>query len=88
VIVVDDDIDVHDRVDVEWAIWNRAADASKHIVIPGIESWELERAAKEGMKSVRIGVDATMDLEDLDKLIRPIIPGADKINLKDYLNHD
>ena len=88
IIVVDDDIDVHDRADVEWAIWNRAAEASKHIVIPGIESWELERAAKEGMKSVRIGVDATMDLEDLDKLIRPIIPGADKINLKDYLNHD
>jgi 2,5-furandicarboxylate decarboxylase 1 len=88
VIIVDDDIDVRNRDDVEWAIWNRAADASKHIVIPGVESWELERAAKDGMKSVRIGVDATMDLEDLDKLIRPIIPGADQINLKDYLSND
>jgi 2,5-furandicarboxylate decarboxylase 1 len=88
VIVVDDDIDVRDLADVEWAIWNRAADASKHIVIPDVQSWELERAAKAGMKSVRIGIDATMDLEDVDKLVRPIIPGADKINLEEYLNDD
>jgi 2,5-furandicarboxylate decarboxylase 1 len=88
VIIVDDDINVHDRADVEWAIWNRAADASKHIIIPAVQSWELERAAKEGMKSVRVGIDATMDLEDLDKLVRPIIPGADQINLEDYLNND
>jgi len=86
IIVVDDDIDVHDRVDVQWAIWNRAADAAKFMIIPGVESWELERAAKEGQKSVRIGIDATMDFEDVEKLVRPIIPGADQIDLKDYID--
>jgi hypothetical protein len=40
------------------------------------------------MKSVRIGIDATMDLEDVDKLIRPVIPGADDIHLEDYLDND
>lgn len=86
IIVVDDDIDVHDPVDVNWAIWNRAATAEKFVAIPNIESWELERAAKDGQLSVRIGIDATMDLEDVDKLIRPIIPGADKIRLEDYVD--
>jgi UbiD family decarboxylase len=86
IIVIDDDVDGADMADINWAIWNRAADASKFIVIPGVESWELERAAKEGMKSVRIGIDATMDLDDVDKLVRPIIPGADQIRLDDYLN--
>ncbi|MDP6673833.1 MAG: UbiD family decarboxylase, partial [Gammaproteobacteria bacterium] len=86
IIVVDDDIDVHDPVDVRWAVWNRAATETKFMVIPGIESWELERAAKAGQKSVRIGIDATMDLEDIDKLLRPIIPGIDEINLEDYLD--
>ena len=43
---VDNDINVHDRDDVQWAIWNRAAAAEKFIVIPEVESWELERAAK------------------------------------------
>jgi len=86
IIVVDDDIDVTDLDDVNWAIWNRAAAASKFMVIPDVESWELERAAKEGMKSARIGIDATMDLEDIEKLIKPIIPGADEIRLDDYVN--
>jgi len=86
VIVVDDDVDVHDRADVNWAIWNRAAAAGKFQVIPGVESWELERAAKAGQKSARIGIDATMDLEDVDKLVRPVIPGADEIRLEDYID--
>jgi hypothetical protein len=38
------------------------------------------------MKSVRIGIDATMDLEDIEKLVRPIIPGADRIQIADYLD--
>lgn len=86
IIIVDSDIDVHDRVDVQWAIWNRAAAASKFMIIPNVESWELERAAKDGQKSARIGIDATMDLDDVDKLVRPVIPGADTINLKDYID--
>jgi UbiD family decarboxylase len=87
IIVVDDDIDVHDRVDVNWAVWNRAAAASKFIVIPDVESWELERAAKEGQRSARIGIDATMDLEDVDKLVRPVIPGQEDIRLDDYIDN-
>jgi 2,5-furandicarboxylate decarboxylase 1 len=86
VIIVDEDIDVKNFADVQWAIWNRAATERKFIVIPDVQSWELERAAKEGMKSVRIGIDATMDLEDVEKLVRPVTPGADKIRLEDYVD--
>ncbi len=85
IIVVDDDIDVSDLADVEWAIWNRAATERKFVLIPDVQSWELERAAKAGQKSVRLGIDATMDLEDVDKLLRPITPGAEEIRLEDYL---
>lgn len=85
IIVVDDDVDVHDLNDVEWAVWTRVAEASKFMVIPDVQSWELERCAKEGRGSIRIGIDGTMDMEDREKLKRPIIPGADKIHLEDYL---
>lgn len=86
IIVVDDDIDVTKLDDVQWAIWNRAATERKFMVIPNVKSWELERAAKEGQLSVRIGIDATMDLADVDKLIRPVVPGADQIRLEDYVD--
>jgi 2,5-furandicarboxylate decarboxylase 1 len=90
IVVVDDDIDIEDLSDVEWAIWTRAAAAEKFIVVPGVESWEMERAAKHddsgaGGKSVRVGIDATMDLEDVEKLVRPIIPGAADQQREDYL---
>lgn len=85
IIVVDDDIDVNNMDDVQWAIWNRAAAADKFTVIPDVESWELERAAKAGQLSARIGIDATMDLEDVDKLVRPITPGATDLRLEDYI---
>ena len=86
IVVVDDDVNVHDLNDVEWAIWTRVADAGKFRVIPDVESWELERCAKDGRGSLRLGVDATMDMDDREKLQRPIIPGADKVKLADYLN--
>lgn len=85
IIVVDEDIDVHSMDDVQWAIWNRAATATKFMVIPDVESWELERAAKAGQLSARIGIDATMDLDDVDKLVRPITPGAKDLRLEDYI---
>jgi 2,5-furandicarboxylate decarboxylase 1 len=86
IVVVDDDVNVHDLNDVEWAIWTRIADAGKFRVIPDVESWELERCAKDGKGSLRLAVDATMDMEDREKLQRPVIPGADKVRLADYLS--
>lgn len=86
IVVVDDDVNVHDLNDVEWAIWTRIAAAGKFRVIPDVESWELERCAKDGKGSLRLAVDATMDMEDREKLQRPVIPGADKVKLADYLS--
>jgi len=35
--------------------------------------------------SLRVGVDATKDMDYFDDLVKPIVPGIDQINLKDYL---
>ncbi len=86
VIIVDTDVNVHDLADVEWAMWSRIADAAKYVIIPDVESWELERCAKEGRGSLRIGIDATMDMEDREKLMRPLIPGSERVSLDDYLS--
>jgi 2,5-furandicarboxylate decarboxylase 1 len=84
VVIVDNDIDIYDQEDVEWAVWSRVGAADKIIVIPDVQSWDMDYAAKAG-KSVRVGIDATKDLEDAEKLRRTIIPGINEINLEDYL---
>ncbi|MGI9309085.1 MAG: UbiD family decarboxylase [Gammaproteobacteria bacterium] len=85
IVVVDEDVDIFDYGDVEWAIWSRVADPDKIIILDHYTSWELDRSAKEGGKSVRVGIDATMDLEDVDELIRPRAPGFENIDLNEYI---
>ncbi|MEC7803594.1 MAG: hypothetical protein VX533_01950, partial [Pseudomonadota bacterium] len=88
IVVVDEDIDVFNLEDTEWAIWTRVGDASKYMIFPDVVSWEIERCAKEGQRSIRIGIDATKDLEDADRLIRPIIPGYGDLRIEDYVEPD
>lgn len=85
IVVVDPDIDIEDIDDVEWAVWTRVANPAKVIVIPNVESWELDRVSREGSGSLRLGIDATMDLEDRSILVRPRTPGLDQLRLDDYI---
>lgn len=86
VIVVDEDVDVHDFSDVEWNVWTRVADAGRYQVRADVPTWELEKCARPGRGSLRIAIDATVDGADREKLRRTAIPGAADIRLADYLS--
>jgi hypothetical protein len=43
----------------------------------------MDLAAKDG-KSVRVGIDATKDLDDTEKLKRAVIPGLEDISIEGY----
>jgi 2,5-furandicarboxylate decarboxylase 1 len=86
IVIVDSDVNVFDLEDVEWAIWTRLSRAEKIVVIPNVHSWELERCTNDRGESVRVGIDATMDMDAIDKLLKPVIPGAADIRLEDYLD--
>jgi len=88
IIIVDDDIDVTDLADVEWATWTRVADPSRFILIPDVPTWELDRAADDQGRSVRVGIDATKAMRSRGKLERPVTPGAGELRLEDYLPQD
>lgn len=85
IVVVDEDVDIKSYRDIEWAIWSRVADESKILLLPGYLSWEVDRASDKEKGSVRVGIDATKKLADVDKLKRPVVPGYDDIRLEDYL---
>ena len=86
VLVVDDDIDVYDLEDVEWAIWTRLSGSDRILTLPDVKSWELERCVNDNMESVRVGIDGTMDMDAVEKLLKPVIPGSESVHLEDYLD--
>ena len=85
VVVVDTDVDIDDWNDVEWAIWTRVADEDRYVLIPKVVSWEVDRAADDEHRSLRMGVDATMAFDRREELVRPHIKGVENLRLEDYL---
>ena len=71
VIVVDDDIDVYNAVDVEWAWAHRVDPESDIIVIP------RPSGIRHGKKW---GMDATMPINDREWQSKARVPGVDKVD--------
>ena len=86
VIIVDEDIDITNMDDVEWATWTRVGRAEKIHLYSNFITWEIDRAALPDNTSLRVGIDATKDLDQVDNLVRPVITGIDDVDLKDYLD--
>ena len=86
VIIVDEDIDITNMEDVEWATWTRVARAEKIHLYSDFNTWEIDRSALPNNTSLRVGIDATKDLNQVDNLVRPVITGIDDVDLKDYLD--
>jgi 2,5-furandicarboxylate decarboxylase 1 len=84
VIVVDEDIDIHDMEQVEWALATRFQGDRDLLVIPHIRVSTLDPSSL-GL-GTRMGLDATVPVGGLKELFKSIaIPGYEKIDLKDYL---
>ena len=86
IIIVDDDVDPSNMDDVEWATWTRIGRAEKIRLFSNFVTWEIDRAALPDKTSLRVGIDATKDMDYVDDLVRPIVPGIDKIKIEDYLD--
>ncbi|MFH1403405.1 MAG: UbiD family decarboxylase [Candidatus Altiarchaeota archaeon] len=89
VVVIEEDIDIYDRNDLEWAIATRFQ-ASKNAVIKEAPGSSVDPSGEpvpgsDRQKTTRVGIDATMpsDREKKD-FMRPYIPNEEKISLEDY----
>jgi 2,5-furandicarboxylate decarboxylase 1 len=69
ITVVDDDIDIRDPMDVEYALATRMEASSDLVLIPGARGHEYVRVSKEGIRT-KLGIDATIPFEDQDKFRR------------------
>lgn len=87
VIVVDDDIDLSNPYEVEWAIATRAQLDKDLVLKPDELGSSLDPSADQvTRRTCKAGLDATIPLTaDRSKFIRARIPGEDEVRLEDYV---
>ncbi|GGE28229.1 hypothetical protein GCM10007276_01790 [Agaricicola taiwanensis] len=69
VIVVDEDIDIRNPQDVEYALATRMEASKDLIVIPGARGHEYVRAGNNGIRA-KLGIDATVPFEEKARFAR------------------
>jgi 2,5-furandicarboxylate decarboxylase 1 len=69
VIAVDDDIDIRNPYDVEYALATRMEASRDLFVIPDARGHEYIRAGDNGIRA-KVGIDATVPLEQRDRFTR------------------
>ncbi|MBY0120498.1 UbiD family decarboxylase [Bacillus sp. S/N-304-OC-R1] len=83
VVVVNDDVDIFDSDDVEWAIATRVQAASDVFIVPGAKGSPLESSHNLRGVSDKMGIDATYPIGEEEMFRRTSIPI--EVNLEDYL---
>lgn len=69
VIAVDDDIDIQDSNDVEYALAMRMEASKDLFIVPGARTHELVRVSNDGIRA-KLGIDATVPLQDQARFAR------------------
>lgn len=82
VIVVDEDVDIHNPTEVEWAVATRAQPDRDLVVIANAQVSRLDPSAENGVGS-KLGIDATIPL-DAPKMrfTRIRVPGEAEVALE------
>lgn len=69
IIAVDSDIDIHDPVDVEYALATRMEASQDLFVIPGARGHEYVRKGRDGIRA-KLGIDATVPFDQKERFTR------------------
>lgn len=85
VVIVDQDVDIFDLQDIEWAITTRSQASVDNVLVPGGIGSSLEPSHSLRNLTDKVGIDATKPLDDREeKFERAIIPNYENIDIEDY----
>jgi 2,5-furandicarboxylate decarboxylase 1 len=86
VIVVDEDVNIHDPTEVEWAVATRFQADRDLLVIGDAQGSRLDPSARDGV-SAKMGLDATKPLDAPEFRYKRIrVPGEDSVDLNAVIN--
>ena len=81
VIVVDEDVDIHNPAEVEWAVATRFQADKDLLIVPESQGSKLDPSTRNGV-GTKMGMDATKPLDaDEMKFKRIRVPGEEKVDL-------
>jgi 2,5-furandicarboxylate decarboxylase 1 len=81
VIVVDEDVDIHNPNEVEWAVATRFQADRDLVIVSESQGSKLDPSTRNGV-GAKMGMDATKPLDaDEMKFKRIRVPGEDQIDL-------
>ena len=81
VIVVDEDVDIHDPAEVEWAVATRFQADRDLVIVPEAQGSKLDPSTRDGV-GAKMGLDATRPLDaDEMKFKRIRVPGEEAVDL-------
>lgn len=85
VVIVDQDVNIYDLQDIEWAITTRSQASLDYSIIPSALGSSLEPSHDLRGVTDKVGIDATKPLGgNREKFERAIIPGYENIDIKKY----
>jgi 2,5-furandicarboxylate decarboxylase 1 len=81
VIVVDEDVNIHDPAEVEWAVATRAQADRDVVIVPNAQGSKLDPSTRDGV-GAKMGIDATVPLDAPEFRYRRIrVPGEESVDL-------
>jgi 2,5-furandicarboxylate decarboxylase 1 len=81
VVVVDEDVDIHNPAEVEWAVATRFQADRDLVVVPESQGSKLDPSTRNGV-GAKMGLDATRPLDaDEMKFKRIRVPGEEDVDL-------
>jgi len=80
VIVVDDDINVRDAMEVEWAVSTRMQPDRDVIIIPRLACSTLDPSAPKPRTTAGWGIDATKPMRDNERFAKVRVPGVERVD--------
>jgi 2,5-furandicarboxylate decarboxylase 1 len=86
VVVVDDDVDLFDPKDVEWAVATRFRADEDLVVITGAKGNELDPSTQGTAITSKMGMDATKPFGEAGRFEKVRIPGIEDIDVADYIS--
>ena len=87
VIVVDDDVDIHNPTEVEWAVATRFQADRDLLIVPDSQNSKLDPTTRDGV-GAKMGLDATKPLDaDAMTFKRIRVPGEETIDVAETIKH-